>query len=160
MSLFVFCCSVLAACSQKGEGILKSKRSKKKGRGVSPMRTMQQMRPKAAPLCYVERSSSISRERESGEAGMCCRPSLLCQLAAIVYRNPFQDCLNRQLQRWLTQDLSDNSKETNGNNEIHHTAARHPTHRLGPYATSKSNLSRQLSGNALQSHTRTNKNCL
>jgi len=91
------------------------------------MRTMQQMRPKAAPLCYVERPSSISRERESGEAGMCCRPSLLCQLAAIVYRNPFQDCLNRQLQRWLTQDLSDNSKETNGNNEIHHTAARHPT---------------------------------
>jgi hypothetical protein len=54
-------------------------------------------------------------------------PCLACQLAAIVYRNPFQDRLNRQLQRWLTQDLSDNSKEANGNNRINHTDARHPT---------------------------------
>ncbi len=54
-------------------------------------------------------------------------PCLACQLAAIVYRNPFQDRLNRQLQRWLTQDLSDNSKEAYGNNRINHTDARHPT---------------------------------
>jgi hypothetical protein len=54
-------------------------------------------------------------------------PCLACQLAAIVYYNPFQDRLNRQLQHWLTQELSDNSERANSTNKIHHTVGRHPT---------------------------------
>lgn len=38
-------------------------------------------------------------------------PCLACKVAAIVYRNPFQDRLQQQMELWLHQDYSDNDTD-------------------------------------------------
>jgi hypothetical protein len=45
-------------------------------------------------------------------------PCLACQCAAIVYRNPFQDCLQKQMELWLHQN---DSEEDTGSTSATHT---------------------------------------